>query len=454
MAYLGAGITRFNTADDLTVTGDAQIDTNSLVVDSTNNRVGILNASPATALDVVGNMTINGNIANTTGDFTLDVAGDIVLDADGAQIRFKDAGTEIGVISNSSNDLQIVSSVSDADMIFRGNDGGTPFNALTLDMSDAGKATFNSFGDFAGLRIGKDGSNDIYMATGNINYTAYNGDHVFKAASNAFTERMRLDSSGNLLVGKTSTGNTVGAELRASGYGSITRDGNVAFTVRRLTSDGTLMNFQKDTTEVGAIGTNAGYLTIGADGHSGLLFDDVSQQAIRPWNMGSNTSSDNTIDLGISTQRFKDLYLSGGAYLGGTGSANYLEDYEEGTWTPSTTNGTLNGTNTATYTKVGNLVTLQCYVQSISDTTTNSTFYIGGLPFSPAGSTYSVAGTLMIRYLDVSVSNEMNACTYLANGETSFRIFVSDAGGNYVQDKNTHFNNSSIGLRTVLQYQV
>ena len=84
------------------------------------------------------------SIENSAGDLTIDAPGDIIFDADGAQLRFKDGGTEIGVISNSSNDLQIVSSVSDADMIFRGNDGGTPFNALTLDMSDAGTAIFNN----------------------------------------------------------------------------------------------------------------------------------------------------------------------------------------------------------------------------------------------------------------------------------------------------------------------
>jgi hypothetical protein len=43
---------------------------------------------------------------------------------------------------------------------------------------------------------------------------------------------------------------------------------------------------------------------------------------------------DNDVSLGVSTHRFKDLYLSGGVYLGGTGAANYLDDYEEGTWTP------------------------------------------------------------------------------------------------------------------------
>ena len=47
MAYIGSGTSRFNTADELTVTGDAIIDTTTLVVDSTNNRVGIGTSSPA-----------------------------------------------------------------------------------------------------------------------------------------------------------------------------------------------------------------------------------------------------------------------------------------------------------------------------------------------------------------------------------------------------------------------
>jgi hypothetical protein len=43
--------------ENLTVTGDLTVDTNSLKVDSTNNRVGIGTASPSTALDVNGTVT-------------------------------------------------------------------------------------------------------------------------------------------------------------------------------------------------------------------------------------------------------------------------------------------------------------------------------------------------------------------------------------------------------------
>jgi hypothetical protein len=94
---------------------------------------------------IVDNITIDGTeIDLSSGDLTLDVAGDINLDADGGDVIIKDAGTEIGRFANSSSDFVIQSAVSDKDIIFKGNDGGSTITALTLDMSGAGAATFNN----------------------------------------------------------------------------------------------------------------------------------------------------------------------------------------------------------------------------------------------------------------------------------------------------------------------
>ena len=72
-------------------------------------------------------------------------SGDILLDADGGTIVFLDAGTEIGLIAiDNVGFLDLFSSVSDNDIRFRGNDGGSTITALTLDMSEAGAATFNN----------------------------------------------------------------------------------------------------------------------------------------------------------------------------------------------------------------------------------------------------------------------------------------------------------------------
>ena len=104
--------------------------------------------SALTVLDggiTIDNITIDGTeIDLSSGDLTIDVAGGINLDSDGGEISFKDAGTEIGKFNNSSSDFSIEAGVQDKDILFKGNDGGSGITALSLDMSEAGAATFNS----------------------------------------------------------------------------------------------------------------------------------------------------------------------------------------------------------------------------------------------------------------------------------------------------------------------
>ena len=116
--------------------------------------------------------TMTGDIAHAS-NFGLDIGGEITLDADGGKIRFKDAGTEIGrVVIDNSQDLEIVASVQDKNIKFRGDDGGSGITALTLDMSTAGKATFNNdialgdsqkavFGASEDLQILHNGANSL-----------------------------------------------------------------------------------------------------------------------------------------------------------------------------------------------------------------------------------------------------------------------------------------------------
>jgi len=92
---------------------------------------------------VVDDITINSSTISDAGELTIDAGGDITLDADGGDIRIKDNGTEFGRLANINNNLVVCSKISDEDIIFCGNDGGTARLALTLDMSDSGAAIFN-----------------------------------------------------------------------------------------------------------------------------------------------------------------------------------------------------------------------------------------------------------------------------------------------------------------------
>ena len=101
----------------------------------------------------VDNITIDGTeIDLSSGDLTLDVAGNIILDADGAVVKIQDGGADLAQFSSGSQNLNIRSLVADKDIRLQGYDGdlSTLVTALTLDMSEAGAATFNAGATFGG----------------------------------------------------------------------------------------------------------------------------------------------------------------------------------------------------------------------------------------------------------------------------------------------------------------
>ena len=103
------------------------------------NNVGIQFGGASEKIEGDGtDLTISAN------NLTVDAAADITLDAAGNNLTFKSGGTSILDISNSSSDAVITASVQDKDIVFKGDDNGSAITALTLDMSEAGAATFNS----------------------------------------------------------------------------------------------------------------------------------------------------------------------------------------------------------------------------------------------------------------------------------------------------------------------
>ena len=149
----------------------------------------------------VGDITINGSTISDGGDLTLDVAGGINLDSDGGEISFKDAGTEIGKIFNSSSDFAFEAGVQDKDILFKGNDGGTGITALTLDMSENGNAIFNGTVN-ANLKFvvnawnaDAGGRNRFYFANGATTYFGTGSTYAFRNASDV--DVFIVDGSGN-----------------------------------------------------------------------------------------------------------------------------------------------------------------------------------------------------------------------------------------------------------------
>ena len=156
-------------------------------------------------------------------------------------------------------------------------------------------------------------------------------------------------------------GGTFASAVAFSDGVTIDDDGATVLTVDRATSDGTIIDVQKDGSTVGSIGSKVGDLTIGTD-DTGLRFYDAGMlfyHTTHPHKPLLQT----LLIWEIAAPVLKMLYLGGNLYIGGTGSANALDDYEEGTWTPAvtindSTTGTTYNAQEGAYTKVGRLVTL------------------------------------------------------------------------------------------------
>jgi hypothetical protein len=249
-------------------------------------------------------------------------------------------------------------------------------------------------------------------------------------SSGNLSEAMRIDSSGNLLVGKASSNsNVVGVEFRPSGriFGCV--DDNSVGVFNRKTSDGDVILIRKDNSTVGSIGNSSTNLIVEAtaSNRSGLSFGG----SVTPRRGGAN--SDNTTDLGVSSIRFKDLYLGGGVYLGGTGSANKLDDYEEGTFTPTITGSGGNPTVTydttytgGRYTRIGNLVYINAEIRCTSISGGSGQLGMAGMPFARNGNYKSDASPTTTQLYNVTYSGFVTA--NIARSSSTYEFVESNSG--------------------------
>ena len=191
------------------ITGTGALDAGSITSGFGNIDVG---SSTITANGgvTVDNITIDGTeIDLSSGDLTLDVAGNIKLDADGGDVRLLDGGTQFGVLQNNSSDFVIQSSVSAKDIIFKGNDsGGSAVTAMKIDMSEGGLV---KIGDDASGSVGTTG---IQLQNSQDFATVYDGTN-----SNTFSgiQTVNTDDTSN----RTATGITFVHRSSSSGVASI-----------------------------------------------------------------------------------------------------------------------------------------------------------------------------------------------------------------------------------------
>jgi hypothetical protein len=552
--------------DDFDVTGDAVIDLTCLVTgvltttaatvfnggfasnanSTVGGTLGVTGVVTANAGVVVDTMTLDGSTLSATGDFILDSEGDIILDANGADFLLKDAGTLFLSVTNSSGDTILANAVQDKDIFIRGNDEGETITALTLDMSDAGAATFNN-----DVNVGAD--LDVTGAVQIDGATTINGpltmaygtpiitltDTTQNTESTIFSDggtgtgalflsadhnderdnsalHLRVDGADVLVAtpsGVTVTGVlTIPSKIEHAGdadtYLTFTGANTFAIiagnqtrfyataTENTINEDGSDYDFRVESennpnmlfVDAGedriGIGTavpattlhldSGGALTtirIDSDTESSVHFNDHggSAQAFKiGTNISGNTGNFEIYDvtdsrLALSVDTSSNIIIAENLVIGTSGkgidfsaqtpasgitpSAEILDHYEEGTFTPVLIGGGTAGTyelnsetTSATYTRIGRQVFIELIVNTASSVTGGGDNYLRmtGLPFNyPAGvknvqgtvdSTVGYTGVTLFMVQDASGANNSMLFLGRAADGTHTNVPVSSLG--------------------------
>lgn len=256
MAYTGKkpiDHTDVTQSQSMTVTDDLTVDTDTLYVDSANNRVGIGTSSPSASAHIYNDML---QVGSKTGDTSIQQNANAI---------------RIAAVPNSSTEW-----------------GGLQW--------------YREFSDVIGAEIIASRASSAETDT----------DLIFKTSTNSSdaVEVMRLDHSGNVLVGTTSTTPQTGDHgfvARANGYTIASVDGARVMLLNRDTSDGEILNFRKESSTVGSIGVDFGdnLFISGNSSHAGINFGTAS---VTPYKNGA--TADNSLDLGSSIGRWDDIFAT------------------------------------------------------------------------------------------------------------------------------------------------
>ena len=298
------------------------------------------------------------NSITHTGDFTIDVGGDIILDADGTDIILKDDGTAFGRFKRDSSDFIIKSETNNKDIVFRGQDGGSTITAMTIDMSEGGNVILGgnisgsatstgSFGrlevtantiSIGGTEIDQTDAQNLSNTSGtNTGDVTLSGTPDYITISNQVITRNAIDLAndvtGTLPVGNGGTGATSltdGGVLLGSGTSAITATAvltNGQLLIGDNSGDPTVATLTGTSNQV-TVTNGAGSITLSTpqdlDTSADVTFDSV-------------TLDDLTASRLVATNGSKKLISSDlNNWVAGTSNQISVADDGDGTITLST----------------------------------------------------------------------------------------------------------------------
>ena len=343
---------------------------------------GTTGLTPNTA--TTGAVTLAGTLATTNGGtgLTSFTSGGVVYAsstsalATGSGLKFDGSNLGIGVTPSATN-----SSIKLLDINTTGS---------IASYSDSTTAQFTYLSSNAFLNSGLSWTYKLTGITSSAYMQSHNAGHIWYTAASgtagntiSFAQPMTLDTSGNLMVGMTSP------LLSTSGRGNITLNG----------SSETILSFGIGGNLASYIYSTASAMHFNAQTSRTINFETGGAERARIPSTGG-IQSVNSISVGNATPSTSGAGITFPATQSASSDANTLDDYEEGTFTPTiigTTSAGVGtyGVQTGVYTKVGKLVSIQIYLGWTAHTGTGN-MQVSGLPFT----TTSVYGTAAVGYVN------------------------------------------------------
>jgi len=336
---------------------------------STGN-IGIGTTSPSRNLHILGGAGIGTVLKLEAGSGAityLQLAYNGATNAQSGYIGY-DSSANMGLFTNDNEKVRITSA---------GNVGigtATPSAKLQTTGADAASiitgialenfiATNPASGNGVAVDFRINNSGNASVVAGKIStvntFFRSNTDMVFSnLTSDTLTEKMRITSAGFVGIGTSSP------SQKLTVYRNNAGNVNASFENAYI-NQGNLIEFKQNTTS----GSVVGYIGHGGDSTGNLVF----------FNNGS-----------VRVSILKDGGLT---FNGDTAAANALDDYEEGTWTPTISFGgastgvTYTAGTSGRYTKIGRQVSVTCYILLTNKGTSTGKASIEGLPFAISGGT-------------------------------------------------------------------
>ena len=319
---------------------------------------------------LINNNADNRVITGSGTANTLNGESNVVIDADG----------NVGIGTSSPNSFTDYTTLT--------INGGTGGAGIDLEKSD-NNIYGRLFADSSGLQI----------------QSAQSGDSI-RFETDGSNERMRVNSDGIFMIGATSYGGGGSNPfLYVSGTGGrqvkIHNTGNATSSIQ-LTNSGTGQG-DDNGFQIAALGSSL-------DG----WINNVEDANIR---FATNNS-----------EKLRIQAAGGISFNGDTASANALDDYEEGSWTPTATQGvdSISGSS-CRYVKIGNVCTVSANFTPAGNSNSSSVIF-SGLPYT-SHSSHAGAASIMHNGFDEDGSPEPTVHAYVGGSSTNFYVYYSRTAG-------------------------